>query len=99
MTEVESKVLELSAEGKKRVQQVVDTLLFYSRQIDPTMLTALSSIAAEQSNSTASTAEAAVQLLEYAATNPDAKIRFRKSDMILRIHINASYLLEKKAQS
>eukprot|EP00957_Ditylum_brightwellii_P111568 8510098-Ditylum_brightwellii.AAC.1 len=38
-------------------------------------------------------------LLDYAATNPDAKIRFRCSDIILHIHSNASNLSEKKAQS
>eukprot|EP00957_Ditylum_brightwellii_P158885 12093327-Ditylum_brightwellii.AAC.1 len=64
MTEVEPEVLELSVEGKKRVQQVVGTLLFYSRQIDPTMLTALSLIAAEQNSSTTSMAEEVVQLLD-----------------------------------
>eukprot|EP00957_Ditylum_brightwellii_P196086 14940140-Ditylum_brightwellii.AAC.1 len=63
------------------------------------MLTALSSIAAEQNNGTASIAQAVAMLLDYAATNPDTKIRFRRSDMILRIHSDASYLSEKKAQS
>eukprot|EP00957_Ditylum_brightwellii_P019793 1493314-Ditylum_brightwellii.AAC.1 len=88
---------ELSAEGKGRVQQVVGTLLFYSRQVDPTMLTALSSIAAEQNNGMASTAQAVAMLLHYTATNPDAKIKFRRSNMILHIHSDASYLSEKKA--
>eukprot|EP00957_Ditylum_brightwellii_P211985 15366830-Ditylum_brightwellii.AAC.2 len=63
------------------------------------MITALSSIAIEQSNGRASTAQAVVMLLDYAVTNPDAKIRFRCSNMILRIHSDASYLSEKKAQS
>eukprot|EP00957_Ditylum_brightwellii_P184442 14048461-Ditylum_brightwellii.AAC.1 len=63
------------------------------------MLTALSSIAAEQNNSMASTAQAVAMLLDYAATKPNAKIIFRQSDMILCIHSDASYLSEKKAQS
>eukprot|EP00957_Ditylum_brightwellii_P076663 5827313-Ditylum_brightwellii.AAC.1 len=69
---------------------------FYSRQVDPTMLTALSSITVEQNNGTVSTAQAVTMLSDYAATNPDAKIRFRQSDMILCIHSDASYLSEKK---
>eukprot|EP00957_Ditylum_brightwellii_P171837 13081418-Ditylum_brightwellii.AAC.1 len=73
MTEIEPELPELSAEGRKRVQQVVGTLLFYSRQV-----TAIRSIAAEQNNSTS---QAVAMLLDYAATNPDSKIRFRRSDM------------------
>eukprot|EP00957_Ditylum_brightwellii_P098193 7481538-Ditylum_brightwellii.AAC.1 len=99
IVEVEQELPKPSADGKWQVQQVVGTLLFYSRWVDPTMLTALSLIAAEQNHSMASTAQAVAMLLDYAATNPDAKIRFRCSNMILRIHSNASYLSVKKAQS
>eukprot|EP00957_Ditylum_brightwellii_P197415 15041415-Ditylum_brightwellii.AAC.1 len=98
MVEVEQELPKLSVEGKLRVQQVVGTLLFYSKQVDSTMLISLSSIPAEQNNGMASTAQAVAMLLDYAATNPDAKIRFRCSDMILCIHSDASYLSEKKAQ-
>ena len=38
-------------------------------------------------------------LLDYAATHPDAKIRYRALDMILQIHTDASYLSEPKAKS
>eukprot|EP00957_Ditylum_brightwellii_P065274 4950886-Ditylum_brightwellii.AAC.1 len=63
------------------------------------MLIALSSIATEQNNGTTSTSQVVAMLLDYTATNPDTKIRFRRSDMILHIHIDASYLSEKKALS
>ena len=43
--------------------------------------------------------EAAVHLLNYAATHPDATVRFRASDMILHIHSDASYLSKPKARS
>eukprot|EP00957_Ditylum_brightwellii_P010780 817293-Ditylum_brightwellii.AAC.1 len=99
IVELEQELPELSAEGKRLVQQVVGTLLFYSRQLNPTMLTALSSISAEQNNGTASTAQAVAMLLDYVATNPDAKIRFRRSDMTLRIHSDASYLSEKRPEA
>jgi hypothetical protein len=35
----------------------------------------------------------------YAATHPDATVTFRKTDMILYIHSDASYLSEPKARS
>ena len=39
------------------------------------------------------------ELLDYAATHPDVKIRYRASEIILQIHTNASYLSEPKALS
>jgi hypothetical protein len=81
------------------VQQVVGTLLYYSLAVDPTMLVALGSIAAAQSTATAATYAATVWLLNYAASHPDATIRYVASDMILHIHSDASYLSEKKARS
>jgi hypothetical protein len=63
------------------------------------MLVALGSHASEQSKGTEATLEAATQLLNYAATHPEATIRFHKSDMILHIHTDASYLSEAEAKS
>jgi hypothetical protein len=39
------------------------------------------------------------QLLNCLATNPDATVCFHASDMILKIHSNASYLSENNAHS
>ena len=41
----------------------------------------------------------AKQLLDYLTTHPDATIWFRASDMILNVHLDASYLSETKAHS
>ena len=38
-------------------------------------------------------------LLDYMATHPDAILSYAKSDMILGIHSDASYLSEPKARS
>jgi hypothetical protein len=38
-------------------------------------------------------------MLDYLAHNADAKIRFRASDMIMNVHLDASYLYEAKAHS
>ena len=39
------------------------------------------------------------QLLDYMASHPDAVIRFRRSDMILNVHSDASYLSAARARS
>jgi hypothetical protein len=52
----------------------------------------LSSIAVEQTKATEKTMERCINLLNYLATNQDAKVRFRASDMVMNIHSNASYL-------
>jgi hypothetical protein len=43
--------------------------------------------------------EKAKQLLDYLATNLDATIQFKASDMIMNVHSNASYLSESDACS
>ena len=64
-----------------------------------TVLMALSSIAVEQTKATERTMEKCTQLLDYLAGHADAKVRFHKSDMIMNIHLDASYLSEAKARS
>jgi hypothetical protein len=80
----------------KRVQKIVGSILYYARAVD---MTALSTIASEQTKGTEHTLEKALQVLDYLATHPDATVRFRASDMIMNIHSDASYLTEPKARS
>ena len=40
-----------------------------------------------------------LKFLDYVATHPDAVLTFEKSDMILNVHSDASYLTEPKARS
>ena len=49
----------LSPQEIKHLQQIVGTILFYSRAVDPTMVTALSIIATEQTQGTHTTKELA----------------------------------------
>ena len=58
------------------------------------MLTALGSIAVQQSKGTDKTYADTLWLLNYSATHPNAKIRYTTSNMILYIHSDASYLSE-----
>jgi hypothetical protein len=56
-------------------------------------------LASEQSNATEVTADKVIKLLNYCNTNPDTKIRYHASEMILHIHRDASYLSENEAKS
>jgi hypothetical protein len=91
--------LPLDSKGITRLQQIIGTFLFYARAVDNTMHVALGTLAAAQTQGTAQTMDAAIQLLNYAATHPDAAVRFSRSDMKLYIHSDASYLSEPKARS
>eukprot|EP00804_Cyclotella_cryptica_P014654 CCRYP_012668-RA/>CCRYP_012668-RA protein AED:0.51 eAED:0.40 QI:0/0/0/1/0/0/2/0/482 len=82
----------LDPDNVKRVQQVVGSLLFYARAVDNTILPALSTIASSQAAATELTLARCTQLLDYCASNPDATVQYRASDMILNIHSDASYL-------
>ena len=82
-----------------RLQQITGKFLYYSRAVDLTMNTALSSLASQHANGTEQTARDAVKFLNYCSTHPDAKLRYQASDMILKIHSDASYLSESKARS
>ena len=89
----------LSPSQLTRIQKIVGTFLYYAMAIDNTMLVALGSIASQQAKATTSTMAAANMLLDYAATNPIATIRYHASDMQLYTHSDASYLSEPKARS
>ncbi len=89
----------LSKEEKKYIQQVLSVFLYYSRAVDSTMLTALSSIASTQAKPTEETMENIKLFLDYAASHQDAILTYQTSDMVLIIHSNASYLSKPKARS
>jgi hypothetical protein len=89
----------LDEAGKKRIQQIVDTFLYYARAVDPTIVMALSDLSLQQSAPTENTMKQVNQFLDYMWTHPDAIIRYHASDMILNIHSDASYLSAPKACS
>ena len=78
---------------------VAGTLLYYARAVNPTILTALSSIATEQAKPTQNTLKKVKQLLDYCATQDNAIITYNASKMILAVHSDAGYCNEKNAQS
>ncbi len=89
----------LSSDTFKRVQDIIGTPLYYGQAVNPTLLTALSSIATRQANGTIVKTEACQQLLNYVATHPNAKIRYKACDMILAVHTDASYLSKQAGKS
>ena len=72
---------------------------FYARSVNSTFLVGLNSIAMQHTSTTDNTLKQTEDLLDYAATHPDANIRYKASEMILQIHTDASYLSEPKAGS
>eukprot|EP00978_Attheya_sp_CCMP212_P010371 scaffold25103_cov42-Attheya_sp.AAC.1 len=79
-----------------RIQEIVGVFLYYGRAVDNTMLVALGSIASAKT--TKETDAAVTHFLNYAASNPEATVRFHASDMCLKIHSDASYLSKPKAR-
>ena len=74
MTEAPDESPELDKHMIKRLQEIIGVLLYYARAVDSTMLVALGTLAATQAKGTEVTMEAAVHLLNYAATHPDATL-------------------------
>jgi hypothetical protein len=86
-------------EQQKYIQQVIGVLLYYGRAVDSTILVTLSSLASAQAAPTEYTMELIKWLLDYIATNPEAILTYKSSDMILAVHSDASYLSKANARS
>jgi hypothetical protein len=95
---VDSSLL-LNEKGLKRVQKIIGSILYYARAVDITVLIALSAITVEQTKATVKTMGRCIQLLDYLASNSEVKVRYYASNMVINIHLDASYLLETKARS
>ena len=89
----------LDKDGKKFVQQVTGTFLYYARAVDSTMLVALNALESEQASPTQKTMEKVMTFLDYAASQEEAVITYNASDMVLACHSDASYLSEPGARS
>ena len=89
----------LALPAKQHVQQIVGTFLYYALALDFTMLVALGSIAQQTNNPIERTMSEIVWFLNYCASHPDAKIRYKASDMHLWLSSDASYLSKKGSKS
>ena len=86
-------------EQLKSCREIIGTLLYYARAIDVSLLPAITTIVSELAQPTVIQLEQVKRLLAYAATFPDNRLVFRKSDMILRVHSDASYLSRSHGRS
>ena len=88
-----------SKEELATLQIIIGSILYYARAVDATMLTAVCLLSSQQAAPTANTMRAAFRLLGYAKLHPNHCLVFKPSDMILRIHSDASYLNRNKSGS
>lgn len=84
---------------KTHTQKITGKFLWYGRGVDGTILTPLSAIASKQSKPTVFTSQRSQQVMDYLATQEPAVLTYRKSDMVLAVHSDASYLNEEEARS
>ena len=89
----------MDAKTKKFIQEVTGVLLFYSRAVDPTILTAVNKISMEQANPTQHTVHAVDRLLSYTQQFPNNGVIIKPSNMQMTAQSDASYLSETKARS
>ena len=89
----------LDKAGKKFIQEVCGVFLFLARGVDGGLLPALSLLASQQARPMERTMELCKQFLDYMASQDDAILTYKASNMALAIHSDASYLSEAKAHS
>jgi hypothetical protein len=86
----------LSKTDTKTLQEIVGSMLYYARAVDPTMLTTTSTIFSQQAVPTQVVRAQAVQLLQYAAAYSINVIVYKKSKMHVILQVDASYLSRSK---
>jgi hypothetical protein len=84
---------------KRLLQSVVGTLLYYSRAVDPSILTAVLELGSTQSQPTEKDMDKMNRLLQYVSAHPHNAIRYYASDMVLQLMSDASFLSRPKARS
>ena len=63
-------------EQNRRIKQIGETFLYYTCAVKCTMMPALNSISDQQAHPTKNTKAEINHIMDYAATNPDAVIKF-----------------------
>ena len=82
----------LEKKSTKIIQYIVGNILYYARSVDPTMLRAIDEISRVQSKPTRDTNKKSRMLLYYAATYPNATIRYKEIDVVLHVDSDVAYL-------
>jgi hypothetical protein len=89
----------LSPADVTTLQEIVGSMLYYARAVDPTMLTITNTIASQMAVPTQAVKAQAVRLLQYAAAYPNNAIVYKKSKMHVILQVDASYLSRSHARS
>ena len=89
----------LDQQGIKFIQTGVVIFLYYTRALDPTILRALNEISCIQARPTKDTLAKDKWFLGYAATYPNAIIRYHASKLVLHIDSEAVYLVMPESHS
>ena len=88
-----------SAAQKKELQEVIDSLLYYARILDHSLLPTVTYLACFQASPTLATMAAMERFLGYCAKRSNATQVIRPSPMLLKIFSDASYLNRPKSGS
>jgi hypothetical protein len=81
------------------IQAIVGTLLYYARAVDPSLLPIANEIASQQANPTQKVLTAANRALSYASARQNNCITYHACDMVLFLHVDASFLSRSHARS
>ena len=73
--------------------------MYYARTIDDTMMHALNMLATQVTSGTQRTTQVIQHFLNYCASNQEATKLYKASDMILKVHSDAAYLIKPEARS
>ena len=80
----------LNENGKRRIQSIARSCLYYGQAIDRTILTALNDIGSQQAKPTENKKIDTDWLLDYCHTYPDTVLLFRASDIVLYVDSDAA---------
>ena len=89
----------VSEKMKTLIQKIAGKYLYPARAIDHTMLQPLNDLCIAANSPSEQTMQDLNHFLDYCASNPDPKIIYRASDMLLQLYTDAAYLVAPKARS
>ncbi len=89
----------LTPTQRTEIQAIVGTLLYYARAVNPSLLLIANEIASQQANSTQKVLTAANRARSYVSSRQNNCITYYACDMILFLHVHASYLSRSHARS
>ncbi len=82
----------LTPTQRTEIQAIVGTLLYHARTVDRSLLPIANETASQQANLTQKVLIAANCVLSYASARQDNSITYYSCDMLLFLHVDASYL-------